>query len=191
MRNVEWKVGVQALACFSDRSLKAVLQRFGLVFGVGLLPVLAGCGWEAHGTSGGGAGVANQTSATALDAQLVAYERQTKQFGGRVELKVSLAKSAITDEELAALPLPENITSLDLSATKISDAGLAHVKKIRRLKELSLVDVPITDAGLVHLRDLADLETVDLRHTKVSQPAQWALMKELRPRAYARQQAKK
>ena len=168
--------------------------RFGLMLVACLLPLLSGCGRGAGASSSAGvdaaASVTGRNSATSLDAQLVAYQEQTKQLGGNVELKVCLANSSITDETLGTMPLPENITSLDLSATKISDAGLAHVKKIRRLKDLSLVDVPITDAGLVHLRDLPDLENVDLRHTKVSQPAQWALMKELRQRAYDRQQKK-
>lgn len=154
-----------------------------------LLPFIVGCG----GPSTSPALRANDLSepdTTALDTQLKLYEQQTAKLGGNVELKVSLAKSSITDETLQALPLPENVCSLDLSSTKITDSGLAHVKKARRLKSLSLVDVPITDAGLTHLRDLPELEFVDLRHTKVSQPAQWALLKELRQRAYDRQQKK-
>ncbi len=174
MKNVEWKTA----------ALGAALM---------LLPLLAGCGRGASASSGGGpdiASAAGQPSAAALDAQLVAYQQQTQRLGGDLELKLCLAKSSITDETLAALPLPENLRSLDLSATKITDAGLAHVKKVRRLKELFLVDVPITDAGLVHLRELPELESVDLRHTKVSLPAQWALMKELRQKAYERQKGK-
>ncbi|MCE9557185.1 MAG: hypothetical protein K8T91_27875 [Planctomycetes bacterium] len=153
-----------------------------------LLSCLAGCGSGISASSGVRASDVSEPDTTALDTQLKIYEQQTAKLGGDVELKVNLAKSSITDETLSTLPLPENICALDLSSTKITDSGLAHVKKARRLKSLSLVGVPITDAGLTHLRDLPKLEFVDLRHTKVSQPAQWALMKELRQRAYERQQ---
>jgi len=150
-----------------------------------LVPWLAGCGGSNSTSSGR---PPNQPSAAALEVQLQHYDQQAKRFGGSVAVTLDLANSSITDADLAALPLPEHTRSIDLSSTQITDAGLATLKRARHLRNLSLVNVPITDAGLPHIRALPALESVDLKHTQVSNTAQWALMKELRQRAYDRQQ---
>ncbi|MCE9557028.1 MAG: hypothetical protein K8T91_27085 [Planctomycetes bacterium] len=152
-----------------------------------ILPFLAGCGSNVDATSGT---ALNEPSAPALEAQLQHYDQQAKRFGGSVAVTLDLAHSSITDADLAALPLPEHVRSLDLSFTKVTDQGLATLSRARHLRDLSLVNVPITDAGVEHIRALPELESVNLKHTQVSNTSQWALMKELRQRAYDRQQKK-
>ncbi|MCE9547393.1 MAG: hypothetical protein K8T25_18130 [Planctomycetia bacterium] len=157
----------------------------GLVIVVCFLPWLAGCGRGARGSTT--LAGSHEESSVALETSLRGYDDRVQRFGGHASLTLDLAKSSITDADLANVPLPEQLRSVDLSYTKITDAGLAPLKKATHLRSLLLVDVQITDASLETIRALPELEVVDLKHTQVSNAAQLALMKELRQRTYDRQ----
>lgn len=67
-----------------------------------------------------------------------------------------LRGKAVTDADLACLPVLTNIEWLDLSGTQITDDGLRHLKAMRQLRWLSLRGTQTTDAGRAALREALD-----------------------------------
>jgi hypothetical protein len=63
---------------------------------------------------------------------------------------------------------PEQITSLDLSATGVTDAGLKQVAKLSSLATLELQGTKVTDRGLKELAGLKNLTTLGLSESQLS-----------------------
>jgi hypothetical protein len=77
-------------------------------------------------------------------------------------LKVlSLEKSPVTDDNLAAVAGQTSLEYFWLDDTQISDAGLVHLRRMRRLKYLYIRNSRVTDAGIDALkRDLPSARIV-------------------------------
>jgi hypothetical protein len=61
---------------------------------------------------------------------------------------VSLARTAVTDEDLSLFRDFPYIHILDLSHTGIGDAGLAHLAGLEALEGLTVIDTKISKAAL-------------------------------------------
>ena len=83
----------------------------------------------------------------------------------------SLARTAVTDEDLSLFHDFPYIHILDLSCTGIGDAGLAHLAGLVALEGLDLSHTGIGDAGLAHLAGLVALEGLTVIDTKISDAA--------------------
>jgi len=68
----------------------------------------------------------------------------------------------ITDEGLAYLKAPEQLTHLQLNGTKITDAGVDHLKDLKQLTHLDLGDTFVTDKGMAYLTNLKQLTHLSL-----------------------------
>ena len=108
-------------------------------------------------------------------------------------VQISVARSDVTDDDLAVISSAKQLRKLDLYGTNISDAGLVHVSKLGNLDSLNLgfchrltnesVDSivklkrlkylnlgfcrRISDAALERLGALTELETLNLSLTSV------------------------
>jgi predicted amidohydrolase/CubicO group peptidase (beta-lactamase class C family) len=128
------------------------------------------------------------------EAALATIER----LGGRVfresgrVIEVDLARTAVTDADLALIARLEDITDLNLEETAIGDEGVAHLssleklewlnlyrtrvgddglgalKRVRSLKHLPAGETRVTDAGLVHLAEMPWLVYLGLRGNRVT-----------------------
>jgi predicted amidohydrolase/CubicO group peptidase (beta-lactamase class C family) len=136
----------------------------------------------------GAAGAGSEAAAVA------AIER----LGGRIfregdrVVEVDLARTAVTDGDLAAIARLADITDLNLEETTVGDAGIAHLaglvklewlnlyrtragdealralKGLRSLRELPIGETRITDAGLAHAGEMAGLAYLGIRGNKVT-----------------------
>ncbi len=61
---------------------------------------------------------------------------------------VSLARTAVTDEDLSLFHDFPYVHILDLGHTGIGDAGLAHLARLEALEGLTVIDTKISDAAL-------------------------------------------
>ncbi len=84
---------------------------------------------------------------------------------------VSLARTAVTDEDLSLFHDFPYVHILDLSHTGIRDAGLAHLAGLMALEGLELSHTSIGDAGLAHLARLETLKGLTVIDTKISDAA--------------------
>jgi len=89
------------------------------------------------------------------------YE-SAKDESNRTVISISLADTAVTDEDLALLKRATNLVSLDLSGAIISDAGIANLKGLTELTSLNLNATNVTGAGLVHIQSLTKLRRLDI-----------------------------
>ncbi len=72
------------------------------------------------------------------------------------------------DDNIHLLKSIENVTWLDLTATRITDEGLKELKGFKSLALLGLQNTMITDAGLKELSELKSLTTLDLTRTSTT-----------------------
>ncbi len=85
---------------------------------------------------------------------------------GRVRA-VSLARTGVTDSQLAVVARLGSLEALDLEATEIGDLGLGALARCSTLKRLKLDSTTVSDRGLVHLSGLRQLESLSLAGTLV------------------------
>jgi hypothetical protein len=85
---------------------------------------------------------------------------------GRV-VKVSFARTSVTDAGLAPLAGMTTIEYLDLSETKVQGPGLANLRGMP-LWSLSLAGTPLNDAGMNQLPDFSELRDLYLGETRIS-----------------------
>ena len=96
-------------------------------------------------------------------AEVDRYVDAVHRVGGQYSASLSFSGIGLTDDDLAALELPQSVTSLDLSRTKVTDAGLAHLKRFPQLTTVNLAhNDSLTDAALDHLLALPNLTKVIL-----------------------------
>jgi hypothetical protein len=103
--------------------------------------------------------------------------------GGRLEVKLNFSGQPMTDGDLAAVPLNDAVTEIDLSRTLVTDEGLVHLKRAQNLTSINLDDTKVTDKGLEHLHELPKLQWVELMgNPQISVEAYDKLQKILQPR---------
>lgn len=118
------------------------------------------------------------------------YQDIISRFGGQAEVHLDFSGTAITDGDLARLPLPETVRSIDLSRTQIGDAGLAHLRRAARLERLSLQGTQVTAAAASILKEMPYLWEVGLDQSKMPIETQLELLRFFSSRAEARTRAK-
>ena len=62
-------------------------------------------------------------------------------------VRINLAASTVTDEDLASVARLNALQELYLSGTQVGDAGLAHLQKLNALKWLYLGGTQVSDEG--------------------------------------------
>lgn len=77
-------------------------------------------------------------------------------------VKLTLARTKVSADDLAGLVDYSRIEYLDLSRTDIGDAAMGFVAKLENLRYLNLRDTNVTDAGIQKLARLKHLERVYL-----------------------------
>jgi hypothetical protein len=132
-----------------------------------------------------GCGGPSSANSSAAVAEANNYTDVVAKFGGKLEMRLDLSNSDITDDDLATLPLSDGVRSIDLSHTKITDAGIEHLKRASHLEQLNLMDTEITDTSLEHIRQMENLWSVSIEGTKVSRDGHMDLLRLLAPRAQA------
>jgi hypothetical protein len=81
---------------------------------------------------------------------------------------VNLARTQISDGDLAPLEALDQLCILSLDETTVGNSGLRHVAGLRHLEELCLRNTEVTDSGLESLKHSSRLRLVDLEGTQVS-----------------------
>ena len=84
---------------------------------------------------------------------------------------VSLARTAVTDEDLSLFHDFPYVQILDLSHTGISDAGLMHLAGLVALEGFDLSHTRVGDAGLAHLVRLETLKGLTVIDTRIGDAA--------------------
>ena len=119
-------------------------------------------------------------------AQKYAYSEnlneQIDKIGGRIQIKIDLSWTKLTDNDLAALNFPKRLTELNLSGTAITDAGIVHLKSAEHLHDLSLMNTKVTEACFEDLKAMPKLQMVNLHATKIPIKKQRELLKHFRSR---------
>ena len=78
------------------------------------------------------------------------------------------SRSAIKDEQMAAVAQLGSLTTLTLNETAIGDAGVAQLRPLANLQSLFLSATPVTDAGTPALASMKSLRVIDLSSTKLT-----------------------
>jgi Leucine-rich repeat (LRR) protein len=78
------------------------------------------------------------------------------------------SRSAIKDEQMAAVAQLGSLTTLTLNETAIGDAGVAQLRPLANLQSLFLSATPLTDAGTAALASMKSLRVIDLSSTKLT-----------------------
>ncbi len=93
---------------------------------------------------------------------------------------LSLANTAVTDNELSVVQGCKNIKILNLNdCVRITDAGLVHFAESKGLSVVELQNTAITDAGLEYLKTHKNLLQLKLKGTKVTAKGVAVLAREL------------
>ena len=100
-----------------------------------------------------------------------------KELGGTVDVdgtkearvvKLDLARTKATNDDLSLLTSLPELRSLSLSSTAVSDAGLKQVRSLAKLQSLRLAATQITDEGLLQIAALPTLQELDLAGTPIT-----------------------
>ena len=94
------------------------------------------------------------------------HGRAETRADGRVRA-VSLARTGVTDSQLAVVARLGSLEELDLEATEIGDLGVAALARCGSLKRLKLDSTTVSDRGLTHLAGLRQLESLSLAGTLI------------------------
>ncbi|MEN9362171.1 MAG: hypothetical protein RL095_3706 [Verrucomicrobiota bacterium] len=82
--------------------------------------------------------------------------------------ELKLARSAVSDADLEALPALPELTQLDLAATAVSAKGLASLSRHPKLRALNLAATATDDSAALGLAGIKSLRRVNLANAKVS-----------------------
>lgn len=91
-----------------------------------------------------------------------AFGFETLALLGDSLVKLTLARTDVSDGDLAGIVDYSRIEYLDLGRTKVGDAAMEYVAKLEHLMYLNLRDTNVTDAGIQKLASLKHLERVYL-----------------------------
>ncbi len=81
---------------------------------------------------------------------------------------LDLARTEVTDTDLAILARCGNLAVLRLAGTPVADAAMGHLKGLASLRSINLTGTQITDTGLLELENLPALEEVFVIGTGVT-----------------------
>jgi hypothetical protein len=81
---------------------------------------------------------------------------------------VNLARTNVSDRDLAPLAQFDQLRFLSLDETTVGNAGLKNVAGLRHLEEMRLRHTEVTDSGLESFDHSAALRMVDLEGTQVT-----------------------
>jgi hypothetical protein len=98
---------------------------------------------------------------------------------GDTLVKLTLARTDVTDGDLAGIVDYSNIEHLDLGRTGVGDAAIEHIDKLENLKYLNLRDTNVSDVGIQRLSKLKQLERVYLWGSQVTEAGSKRLEKAL------------
>lgn len=116
-----------------------------------LRAALPGCRIEFSGGARGGAVSSKGPQSEGVEAWIEkTLKGKLRREGGRVKA-VSLAGTAVTDEQLGVVARLEGVEELDLEGTEIGDLGMEAVKQMKGLKRLKLDATTVSEKGLVGL----------------------------------------
>jgi len=167
-----------------------------LRIGMVLLPWLMGCGGSpSHQQSAihhppSTIASAGDSSALLGGGPIEAFGQRIVQLKGRLELRVDLAGTAVTDSDLEQFDFPAGVTEIDLGRTAVTDRGVAALVQLPNLEVLGLQGTTVSEGCLESLRKMPALCEVHLSSTQVTPQRQLALLPVLAPRAQARAQRK-
>ena len=133
---------------------------------------------------------ASDTSGEAVVVAVDRYRDIVRGFGGQADVNLDFSRTAITDDDLARLPLPDSVRGIDLSVTQIGDAGLEHLLRARRLERLNLSGTKVTEAGARTLKKMPYLWSVNVDQSQMPLATQLELLRFFATRAEARTQAR-
>ena len=136
------------------------------LFVTSFLLTCLGCGDSALRLSDAELQVREQ--AIAMINSLQGEYRVDKKHADEPLVRVHLANTAVTNDDLQKLIGMARLENLNLQGTSISDEGLAHLKDITSLVELNVANTQVTDAGLVHLKGLTNLKSLNVQGTQVT-----------------------
>lgn len=98
-----------------------------------------------------------------LDTQHDQALQRVRSLGGTIEpdpptlmnpvRSINLARSDVTDEDMALLAKIPGVRVLNLDNTRITDKGLSHLNEMRVLSQLSVRDTQVTTEGVRALRE--------------------------------------
>ena len=88
---------------------------------------------------------------------------------------ISLANTAVTDQQLVNLREAPALQTLSLETTQIGDLGCKQLAALGSLVELNLNQTTTSDTGLAALAGLKNLHKLSLNHTLVRGPGLAAL----------------
>lgn len=91
---------------------------------------------------------------------------------GEVQIHLDFSGSAISDDDLAAIPFPDTVRSISLRDTKVTDRGVLQLQRARNLEKLDLGNTQVTNQILDILADIASLRTVYVTSPNYSQDNQ-------------------
>ena len=137
------------------------------LFVTSFLLTYLGCGDSALRLSDAELQVREQ--AIAMINSLQGEYRVDKKHADEPLVRVHLANTAVTNDDLQKLIGMARLENLNLQGTSISDEGLAHLKDIKSLVELNVANTQVTDAGLVHLMGLSNLKGLYVRYTSITE----------------------
>jgi hypothetical protein len=94
--------------------------------------------------------------------------RALRHLAGLEVTTLELARSSVTDDDLADLPQVKKVQKLFLDGAKVGDAALPHLALCPGLRDLHLKNTAVTDKGVEGLTRLQTLSDLDLEGTKVT-----------------------
>lgn len=91
--------------------------------------------------------------------------------------ELDLTGTRITDAALDTIP--RDTIKLSLAKTKVTDEGMKHLKGLHRLERLNLAETQITDCGISELLGMSTLVWINLTESKVSKAGPEKLRREV------------
>ena len=107
------------------------------------------------------------------------YADEIRSLDGELQLYLDFEQSGITDDDLAALPLPDTVRSISLRDTAITDRGVAELIRAKNLERLNLQGTKITDGAIDHLTQIHRLFELNVGSTGLSEDGQQTLARTL------------
>jgi hypothetical protein len=107
---------------------------------------------------------------------------------GRIETKIDLSFTSVTDADLERIKFPDSVCAIDLSGTSVTDRGVEQLKRVSNLESLILMDTQVTEGVVEILKQMPNLCEVRLDNSNVSVASQLELVRFLNPRVSAREE---
>ena len=107
------------------------------------------------------------------------YAKEIESLDGELQLHLDFSHSAITDDDLIALPFPDSVRSISLRGTGISNRGVREFQRAKNLERVDLRGTPATDKATETLKRLPRLWEANVGSTKMTAKGQRQLARVL------------